>query len=159
MDYEVIEQAALAMSMDDRWDLGFLLLDTLDGHSEAEIDGGKAETPIIQGVWQAEDLKMTGKLSTRIDSELAQAALSLPVKERDQLATMLIHSLDEGIPGEVVTVMAAKAAWRVEIERRAKDLDSGKAGTIPWEEVKRKGHSANALPPTGAHWPRFAPPQ
>ena len=95
MDYGAIEQAALAMSMDDRWDLGFRLLDTLDGHSEAEIDGEKAETarPIIQ----AEDLKVTGKLSTRIDSKLAQAALSLPVKERDQLATMLIHSLDEGL--------------------------------------------------------------
>ena len=139
MDYEAIEQAALAMSMDDRWDLGFLLLDTLDGLSDAEIDGGKAETPVIQGVWQAEDLITAGKLSAQIDSKLAQAALSLPVKERDMLATMLIHSLDEGIPGEVVTVMAAKAAWRVEIERRTKDLDRGKARTIPWEEVKRKG--------------------
>ena len=153
MDYAVIEQAALAMSMDDRWDLGFLLLDTLDGLSEAEIDGEQAETPIVQ----TEDLITAGKLSAQIDSKLAQAALSLPVKERDKLATMLIHSLDEGIPGEVVTVMEAKAAWRVEIERRAKDLDRGKARTIPWEEVKRKGHSANALPPTGAHWPRRLP--
>ena len=135
MDYAVIEQAALAMSMDERWDLGFLLLDTLDGLSEAEIDGGKAETPIVQ----VEDLITAGKLSAQIDSKLAQAALSLPVKERDKLATMLIHSLDEGIPGEVVTVMEAKAAWRVEIERRTKELESGKARTM-----ERKGREAGA---------------
>ena len=136
MDYELIEQAALAMSMDDRWDLGFLLLDTLDGLSEKDL---ASALPPTGAHWQTEDLITAGKLSTRIDSKLAQDALSLPVKERDKLATVLIHSLDEGIPGEVVTVMEAKAAWRVEIERRAKDLDSGKARTIPWEEVKRKG--------------------
>ena len=140
MDYETIEQAALAMSMDDRWDLGFRLLDTLDGLSEAEIDGGKAETPIIQ----AEDLKVTGKLSTQIDSKLAQAALSLPVKERDQLATMLIHSLDEGIIRPVRCPLRGRTgrrgqARRVEIGRRAKDLDSGKARTM-----ERKGREAGA---------------
>ena len=37
MDYAAIEQAALAMSMDARWDLGFLLLDTLDGLSEKDL--------------------------------------------------------------------------------------------------------------------------
>jgi putative addiction module component (TIGR02574 family) len=31
---------------------------------------------------------------------------------------------------------AAEAAWNQEIARRIEDLDSGKAKTIPWEEVR-----------------------
>ena len=134
MDYEAIEQKSLALHLDERSDLSLLLLDSLDGFSDEEIDGGKAETAIQQ----AENLKKMGELSARIDSKLAQAALSLPVKERDQLATVLIHSLDEGIPGEVVTGKEWEDAWRIEIERRIKQLDRGEASTIPWEEVKGK---------------------
>ena len=134
MNYDAIEQKSLALHLEERGDLGLLLLDSLDGLSDEEIDGGKAETAIQQ----AENLKKMGELSARIDPKLAQAALSLPVKERDQLATVLIHSLDEGIPGEVVTGEEWDEAWRIEIERRIKQLDRGEASTIPWEEVKGK---------------------
>ena len=134
MDYEVIEQKSLVLHLDERGDLSLLLMDSLDGLSDEEIDGGKSETAIRQ----AENLKKMGKLSTRIDSKLAQAALSLSVKERDQLATVLIHSLDEGIPGEVVTGKEWEDAWRIEIGRRIKQLDRGESSTIPWEEVKGK---------------------
>ena len=99
MDYDAIEQKSLALHLEERGDLSLLLLDSLDGLSDEDIDGGKVETPIRQ----TEYLKKMGKLSTRVDSKLAQAALSLSVKQRDQLATILIHSLDDGIPGEVVT--------------------------------------------------------
>lgn len=135
MNYDAIEQKSLALHLEGRGDLSLLLLDSLDGLSDEDIDGGKAEMPIHK----AEDLKKTGKLFTRVDSKLAQAALSLSVKQRDRLATILIHSLDDGIPGEVVTGQEWEGAWRIEIERRIKQLDRGEAMTIPWEEVKRKG--------------------
>lgn len=135
MNYESIEQKSLALHLEERGDLSLLLLDSLDGLSDEDIDGGKSETAIQQ----AENLKKMGELSAQIDSKLAQAALSLPVKERDKLATVLIHSLDEGVPGEVVTGKEWEEAWRIEIGRRIKQLDRGEASTIPWEEVKGKG--------------------
>jgi putative addiction module component (TIGR02574 family) len=33
---------------------------------------------------------------------------------------------------------AVEAAWSEEIARRIEDLDSGKAKTIPWEEVRQR---------------------
>jgi putative addiction module component (TIGR02574 family) len=33
---------------------------------------------------------------------------------------------------------AVAEAWNQEISRRIEELDSGKAKTIPWEEVRRK---------------------
>ena len=53
MNYESIEQKSLALHSEERGDLSLLLLDSLDGLSDEEIDGGKAETSIQQ----AEDLK------------------------------------------------------------------------------------------------------
>ena len=33
---------------------------------------------------------------------------------------------------------SAEEAWNEEIARRIADLDSGKAKTVPWEEVRRR---------------------
>jgi putative addiction module component (TIGR02574 family) len=65
-------------------------------------------------------------------SKLLEQALTLSVEEQEALADSLISNLggklDEGI----------HAAWRTEIERRIQELDSGKAETVPWDEVKRR---------------------
>ncbi len=65
-------------------------------------------------------------------SKLLQQALSLSVEEQEALAESLISNLggklDEGV----------LAAWDEEIKRRIADLDSGKAKTIPWTEVRRR---------------------
>lgn len=65
-------------------------------------------------------------------SKLLKQALTLSVEEQEALADSLISNLggkvDEGV----------EAAWREEIEKRIADLDSGKAKTIPWEEVRRR---------------------
>ena len=65
-------------------------------------------------------------------SRLLEQALALPVEEQEALAESLIASLggrlDEGI----------LAAWDEEVGRRIADLDSGKARTIPWEEVRQR---------------------
>ena len=62
--------------------------------------------------------------------ELLQKALSLPEKERAELACSLIDSLDATVDEGV------EAAWDEEIARRIHELDSGKAKTVAWEEVR-----------------------
>jgi putative addiction module component (TIGR02574 family) len=65
--------------------------------------------------------------------QLFEQALKLPGLQREVLAEKLFASLhDEPVDPEW------EAAWRVEIERRIAELDSGAAKLIPWEEVKKK---------------------
>ena len=64
-------------------------------------------------------------------AKLLEQALSLSVEEQEALADSLISNLggkvDEGV----------LAAWNEEIGKRIADLDSGRAKTIPWTEVRR----------------------
>src|SRR5258708_4273006 len=62
--------------------------------------------------------------------DLFRAASELPETERAELAGLLLESL-EGEPDEAVEV-----GWTEEIERRARQIDSGKVKTIPWEQVR-----------------------
>jgi putative addiction module component (TIGR02574 family) len=65
-------------------------------------------------------------------SELLERALALSTEEQEALAESLISNLggkgDQGL----------HAAWETEIARRLKDLDSGKATTISWAEVRQR---------------------
>ena len=65
-------------------------------------------------------------------SKLLERALSLSVEEQEALADSLISNLggkvDEGV----------QAAWDAEIRQRIADLDSGRAKTIPWSEVRKR---------------------
>lgn len=65
-------------------------------------------------------------------AKLLEQALSLSVEEQEALADSLISNLggkvDEGV----------LAAWDEEIRKRIADLDSGRAQTIPWTEVRRR---------------------
>ena len=62
------------------------------------------------------------------------AALALSEKKRADIAYRLIRSLDgpEPTPSEQADI---DAAWAVEIERRMKEIDEGKAELIPYEDV------------------------
>jgi putative addiction module component (TIGR02574 family) len=64
--------------------------------------------------------------------ELFEEALRLDPEERTTLMRLLIENLDaeseEGV----------EDAWRVEIERRMAELDSGSVQTIPWEELRAR---------------------
>jgi len=64
--------------------------------------------------------------------ELLQKALALSDEERAELAGTLIDSLDAKADE------GAELLWNNEIVRRIQDLDSGKAKTVPWEEVQRR---------------------
>jgi putative addiction module component (TIGR02574 family) len=65
-------------------------------------------------------------------TKLLEQALALSVEEQEALADSLISSLggkvDEGV----------LAAWDEEIKKRITELDSGKAKTVPWAEVRNR---------------------
>lgn len=69
---------------------------------------------------------------TRQGLNLLQKALSLSDKERAELVSSLIDSLDS------IADEGAENAWDQEIARRIQDLDSGKAKTVRWEEVRAR---------------------
>jgi putative addiction module component (TIGR02574 family) len=65
-------------------------------------------------------------------SKLLEQALSLSIEEQEALADSLISNLGGKVDESV------QAAWESEIGRRIADLDSGKAKTIHWSEVRRR---------------------
>ncbi|HZL69002.1 MAG TPA: addiction module protein [Candidatus Limnocylindrales bacterium] len=67
-------------------------------------------------------------------TELLKRALTLPLKERAELASSLMESLDLTRDEDV------EAAWQEEIARRIEDLRAGRAKTVPWAEVRKKAH-------------------
>jgi putative addiction module component (TIGR02574 family) len=64
--------------------------------------------------------------------EIFRKALELSPADRAELVGLLIDSLDAG--GDE----GAAAAWHKEIDRRARDLDSGTVRSIPWELVRER---------------------
>jgi putative addiction module component (TIGR02574 family) len=74
-------------------------------------------------------------------SGLLEQALSLSVEEREALAESLISNLDGKVDEGV------QAAWEAEIGKRIADLDSGKAKTTSWAEVRKR----NLAKLPGAH--------
>jgi putative addiction module component (TIGR02574 family) len=83
----------------------------------------------------AYSLQAQNALMTQEAHELLRRALSLPEKERAELAGNLIASLDTTVDRDV------DAAWQQEVARRLNDVQSGKLETVSWEEVQRKGRS------------------
>jgi putative addiction module component (TIGR02574 family) len=65
-------------------------------------------------------------------SDLLKKALTFTARERAELASSLIDSLDPAVDQD------AEALWQAEIARRLDNLRSGKAKTVPWEEVRNK---------------------
>lgn len=64
--------------------------------------------------------------------KLLEEALRLEPAERASLAGQLIDSLDEPADAGV------EQAWRDEIERRCREIDSGDVDLVPWEEVRKR---------------------
>jgi putative addiction module component (TIGR02574 family) len=67
--------------------------------------------------------------------ELLKHALTLSDKERAELASSLIESLDPTVDAD------AELTWQEEIARRLEDAESGRVKTTLWEEVRRKGRA------------------
>ena len=64
--------------------------------------------------------------------EVFRKALGLDASDRSELVGLLIDSLDPE------TERGAEAAWLQEIDRRARELDSGTVQTIPWEIARER---------------------
>jgi len=64
-------------------------------------------------------------------SDLLKRALALPVDERAALANTLLDSLE-------TTNQSVQEAWDQEVARRIEDLKTGKAVTVPWEQLRRE---------------------
>jgi len=70
-------------------------------------------------------------MSTHVTELFAQASL-LSDEDRATLAGLLIESLESEVDPDV------EEAWRVEIERRMADFDSGAVEGVPWEDVRAR---------------------
>lgn len=70
-------------------------------------------------------------------SEIETRALQLPREQRSRLIRQLIDSLDGPIRESRTT-----AEWLAEAERRAAELDSGKARAVPGDQVMEKAREA-----------------
>ena len=68
-------------------------------------------------------------------SDLLKRALALSVDERTALANTLLDSLET--TNESVTE-SVEEAWDQEVARRIEDLKTGKAVTVPWEQLHRE---------------------
>jgi putative addiction module component (TIGR02574 family) len=76
---------------------------------------------------------------TQRSLEILEKALALSQEERSQIAASLVQSLDDAMDED------AESTWQQEIANRAAELASGKAKTVPREEVQRRisGHLAS----------------
>jgi len=64
--------------------------------------------------------------------EVLRETLKLPMEARAALAGSLLDSLDDMIDED------AEAAWDVEIARRVREIDEGRAELVPWTEARRR---------------------
>ena len=64
--------------------------------------------------------------------QILDASLALPTNERARVARELIASLD------VDTDDDAESSWRVEIERRAREINDGTVELRDWAEVRQE---------------------
>ena len=69
---------------------------------------------------------------------LLREAMSLPIKERADLAAELLASLDDATAEDPAEV---EAAWASEIERRARRVMMGETAGIPWDDVRRRAEA------------------
>ncbi len=65
-------------------------------------------------------------------SKLLEQALSLSVEEQEALADSLISNLGGKVDADV------QAAWEAEIGKRVAELDSGKANTTSWAQLRKR---------------------
>jgi len=69
---------------------------------------------------------------SRESGELLKEALALPAEARAALANSLLDSLDTEVDAD------AEAAWQIQIQRRAAELDSKTVSPLPWAEVRSR---------------------
>jgi len=66
-----------------------------------------------------------------VAARILDQALRLPAEARAAIADFLLESLDTAVDAD------AEDAWRQEIRKRIKDLDSGLTTPVPWSEARK----------------------
>jgi len=74
---------------------------------------------------------------TRAVQELYEKASELSVRDRAELAGLLLESIEE--PSDE----GVEEAWAAEIERRMAEYRAGRVKTIPWSEVRARLHRSD----------------
>jgi putative addiction module component (TIGR02574 family) len=69
-------------------------------------------------------------------AEILNAAMTLPLHERTELAEVLWESADE--PADTNETPEINAAWREEIVRRSAAYKRGELQGIPWDQVRQE---------------------
>ncbi len=64
---------------------------------------------------------------------IERQALSLDIKERGRLASVLLKSLDE--PENELSPAEWERLWAKECQRRVAEMESGEVVGIPWKDV------------------------
>jgi putative addiction module component (TIGR02574 family) len=64
--------------------------------------------------------------------DIFKSALTLSESDRADLIATLIRSLDADSEEDV------EEAWRAEVERRARELESGVVKAVPWDVVRER---------------------
>lgn len=72
--------------------------------------------------------------------QIVEMALELDFKERNEVISQLLASIDEPVDDE------ADSAWDAEIARRVQALEAGSAKTMPASEALSKLEAANKRP-------------
>jgi hypothetical protein len=74
-----------------------------------------------------------------IDSEgVLREALTLPSRERAEIAAELLASLDEPVSDDAEAV---RGAWAEELEQRARRVLSGEDAGEPWKELRDRSRN------------------
>jgi putative addiction module component (TIGR02574 family) len=69
---------------------------------------------------------------SRDAAEVLKDALALPAEARAALIGPLVESLDSEVDED------AEEAWREEIQRRLREIDSGTVKLVQWDEARRR---------------------
>jgi putative addiction module component (TIGR02574 family) len=64
-------------------------------------------------------------------ARILDEALRLPAEARAAIADSLLDSLDTAVDPN------AEEAWRQEIRKRIKDIDSGSTNLVPWSDARK----------------------
>lgn len=73
-----------------------------------------------------------GRVMSEQAARILAEALSLPPRERAEIATALLASLDDTADPDVET------AWRREISRRTRELHQGTVPPVDWPDARRR---------------------
>lgn len=66
------------------------------------------------------------------EKQILSKLLKLPSSDRAEIATVLIHSLDQDFDS------GASEAWLAEVERRAAEVSSGSVKLEGWTKVRKR---------------------